>query len=304
MTHYDTLEISRQASPEVVRAAYRSLIQRFHPDRRPGDAQAAERAAAITVAYEVLADPARRAAYDEELEAARSGAAQAGAHEGSAAGTVARARVHAASHPPGPVGGAPTRWLWGAMAVAVVLGAVWLAAPKTDPQGELASIRLAFAGGGLPEARLRELHARKQALLQQFPDLRVQVFAEEAQNRESRTVDLLASPLVLQMGPGELTIPRLRVVLGTFDTAAARASIAPQTERLVSEVARSLERSDAAQIQGPTGETYLKAVVLGTLANELATQPQQGYPSSYFESPGRHGVVEVLLPARFELQPR
>jgi hypothetical protein len=50
-------------------------------------------------------------------------------------------------------------------------------------------------------------------------------------------------------------------------------------------------------------ETYLKAIVLGALARELVTQPQQDYPSTYFESPGRHGVVEVLLPERFELRP-
>ncbi|MBB2484465.1 DnaJ domain-containing protein, partial [Mitsuaria sp. WAJ17] len=68
MNHYDTLEVSARASPEVLRAAYRSLIQRFHPDRRPDDPEAAARAAAITEAYDVLSDPVRRAAYDEWLQ--------------------------------------------------------------------------------------------------------------------------------------------------------------------------------------------------------------------------------------------
>src|SRR4051794_6266144 len=71
-THYDTLEVGRHASPEVVRAAYRSLIQRFHPDRNTGDATAAERTSAITQAYEVLSDANRRAVYDERLRVEQS----------------------------------------------------------------------------------------------------------------------------------------------------------------------------------------------------------------------------------------
>ena len=198
MTHYDTLEISGQASPEVVRAAYRSLIQRFHPDRLPGDASAAARAAAITAAYEVLSDPVRRAAYDEELAAGHAGAAPRMGHDEPAPATDAAGRSRAAQRPASRSIPARTPWLWALMVVPVVLGAVWLAMPKPDPQGELASIRRAFAAGGLPEARLRELHARKASLLQEFPELRVRAFAEASQDREARTVDLLAVPLVLQ----------------------------------------------------------------------------------------------------------
>ncbi|HLO92744.1 MAG TPA: DnaJ domain-containing protein, partial [Burkholderiaceae bacterium] len=75
MSHYETLEVHERASPEVVRAAYRSLIQRFHPDRRPDDPAAAARAAALTEAYEVLSDPARRADYDRWLAGQRAAAA-------------------------------------------------------------------------------------------------------------------------------------------------------------------------------------------------------------------------------------
>ena len=35
-SHYDILEVSHTASPEVIRAAYRSLMQRYHPDKNPG----------------------------------------------------------------------------------------------------------------------------------------------------------------------------------------------------------------------------------------------------------------------------
>ncbi|MCS6804710.1 MAG: DnaJ domain-containing protein, partial [Blastocatellia bacterium] len=36
-THYDNLKVARNAPPEVIRAAYKTLSQRFHPDRNPGD---------------------------------------------------------------------------------------------------------------------------------------------------------------------------------------------------------------------------------------------------------------------------
>lgn len=72
MNHYEILEVSPVASPEVIRAAYRSLMQRYHPDRNPGDAVAAERASRVVQAYEVLSDAARRAAYDRQLQALAS----------------------------------------------------------------------------------------------------------------------------------------------------------------------------------------------------------------------------------------
>ena len=67
MNHYDVLEVSTTASPEVIRAAYRSLMQRFHPDKNPGDEAAGTRAAAIAAAYAVLSKAEKRAEYDRRL---------------------------------------------------------------------------------------------------------------------------------------------------------------------------------------------------------------------------------------------
>ena len=71
MNYYEILEVSPAASPEVIRAAYKSLMQRYHPDRNPDDASAAVRATRVVQAYEVLSDAERRAAYDRELQADR-----------------------------------------------------------------------------------------------------------------------------------------------------------------------------------------------------------------------------------------
>lgn len=65
-THYDNLQVTRTASPEVIRAAYKGLVQKWHPDRNPPERRE-ECTRVVTLlnrAYEVLSDPARRAAHD------------------------------------------------------------------------------------------------------------------------------------------------------------------------------------------------------------------------------------------------
>lgn len=71
LNYYDVLEVSPNASAGVIRAAYKSLIQRHHPDKLAGDASANQRATLIIEAYENLSDPEKRAAFDRMLKAAQ-----------------------------------------------------------------------------------------------------------------------------------------------------------------------------------------------------------------------------------------
>lgn len=66
MSHYATLEISEQATPDDIRRAYRRLVLLTHPDRTPDPAQH-RRYLAINEAYEILSNPARRQRYDLAL---------------------------------------------------------------------------------------------------------------------------------------------------------------------------------------------------------------------------------------------
>ena len=61
--HYEVLGVSRTASEDEIKKAYRKLARELHPDINP-DPQAAERFKLVTHAYEVLADPQQRAGYD------------------------------------------------------------------------------------------------------------------------------------------------------------------------------------------------------------------------------------------------
>lgn len=68
-THYDNLKVARGAPQEVVRAAYKALSQKYHPDKNPGDEKAARIMAIINSAYNTLSDPVRRREHDEWIAA-------------------------------------------------------------------------------------------------------------------------------------------------------------------------------------------------------------------------------------------
>jgi molecular chaperone DnaJ len=62
--YYEILGVSKAASPEEIKKAYRQLALKHHPDRNPGDKQCEEHFKEAAEAYEVLSDPEKRARYD------------------------------------------------------------------------------------------------------------------------------------------------------------------------------------------------------------------------------------------------
>lgn len=67
-THYDNLQVSRKASPEVIRAAYKSLCRKYHPDTNPSNPEAVRIMRIINEAYETLSDPEKRKHHDEWID--------------------------------------------------------------------------------------------------------------------------------------------------------------------------------------------------------------------------------------------
>jgi curved DNA-binding protein CbpA len=67
MNHYDILEVHRNASTEVIKAAYRILAQKYHPDKNSSE-DAPEKMAKINDAYNILSDSIKRKEYDKDLE--------------------------------------------------------------------------------------------------------------------------------------------------------------------------------------------------------------------------------------------
>jgi DnaJ-class molecular chaperone len=62
--YYEVLGVPRTADEQQIKAAFRRLAMRYHPDRNPGDPSAAERFKEINEAYAVLSDPEKRRQYD------------------------------------------------------------------------------------------------------------------------------------------------------------------------------------------------------------------------------------------------
>lgn len=64
-THYDNLKVSRSAPPEVIKAAYRVLSQKYHPDLNQSDSKANDIMQIINEAYGILSDPKKREEHDK-----------------------------------------------------------------------------------------------------------------------------------------------------------------------------------------------------------------------------------------------
>ena len=73
--YYEVLGISKNASKEEIKKAYRKQALKFHPDKNPGDKQAEEKFKEAAEAYEVLSDESKKQRYDQFGHAGVSGGA-------------------------------------------------------------------------------------------------------------------------------------------------------------------------------------------------------------------------------------
>ena len=72
ITAYEILGVPQIADAEQIRAAYRKIAKKDHPDRSQNDAEAIVRFQQATEAYQTLIDPVKRLAYDRKFEPVRS----------------------------------------------------------------------------------------------------------------------------------------------------------------------------------------------------------------------------------------
>ena len=63
--YYEVLGVSREASEDEIKRAYRKLAFKYHPDRNPGDKEAESKFKEAAEAYDVLRDANKRARYDQ-----------------------------------------------------------------------------------------------------------------------------------------------------------------------------------------------------------------------------------------------
>src|SRR5579871_733768 len=63
--YYELLGVSRKAAQKEIRAAYRKLARKYHPDLNPGDKSSEEKFKQVQEAYDVLSDAKKRQMYDQ-----------------------------------------------------------------------------------------------------------------------------------------------------------------------------------------------------------------------------------------------
>jgi len=63
--YYEILNVSRDATQEEIKASFRKLAKKYHPDLNPDDKEAEAKFKEVNEAYEVLSDPAKKAKYDQ-----------------------------------------------------------------------------------------------------------------------------------------------------------------------------------------------------------------------------------------------
>jgi len=85
---YELLECERTADDKTIKSSYRKLAMKWHPDKNPGDKEAEARFKMISVAYDCLKDPQKRAAYDRYGHAAFQNGGPGGGQGGADFGDI------------------------------------------------------------------------------------------------------------------------------------------------------------------------------------------------------------------------
>jgi DnaJ-class molecular chaperone len=89
--YYEVLGVGRDATPEAIKKAYRTLARKHHPDVNPGDKKAEAKFKEAQQAYDILSDPEKKALYDRYGHAAFEGFAAAGPRSGASEWTTSQA---------------------------------------------------------------------------------------------------------------------------------------------------------------------------------------------------------------------
>ncbi len=76
--YYEVLGVSRQASADEIKKAYRKMAIQYHPDKNPGNKEAEDKFKEAAEAYEILSSPEKKQKYDQFGHQAFSGGGGAG----------------------------------------------------------------------------------------------------------------------------------------------------------------------------------------------------------------------------------
>lgn len=310
MNHYEILEVSPNASQEVIKAAYKSLMQRYHPDRNPGNAEIAGHASQVAQAYDVLSDSNRRAAYNIELEQ------QSANHLNNIPGRFRNFPTSSAA----VAKASQSYWvLW--LTVATIALTAWLALSilkkQQSPEAELKEIRQSFKGNQITPKQRQDKFRRIEEIFRDHPEILKKEASERSKQEEARIIPAFVEKLTVNLrapdkapeNPGKssddpvrvLYIPMLGIKVGTFDAEKSIQYIENKKDLISQKLAEKLADAKYEELNKNDGEEYLKNIILDSIGETTGTNRFEDYPPSKTEAPGRYGAIEILLPKSFSV---
>lgn len=285
MNYYELLEVSPHASKEVLRAAYKSLMQRHHPDKHQADGASASRAALIVQAYAVLSDADQRAAYDTQLQ-------QAAVRPPLSTGYAAP-RPHRA-----PAPASTSNWYLWLLAVVILASGMlmWSLSGQKKPAPPVATAILATAVPARPDK------PASAGLDQASPAA-----------AETRTLSLLGSELRVVLTPSApvadgaagnqhiLFIPAVTVEIGSIESEKFASLLTQHQDVLTQKLLEKLAHASYTELK-IAGDTYLSSFIADALRDITGTRGLDDKANADSPDNKRYGVVAVSLPESFLLQ--
>ena len=292
MNYYELLEVSPHASKEVLRAAYKSLMQRHHPDKHQADSDhssaMARRAALIVQAYAVLSDADQRAAYDAQLQ-------------------------HTPIRPPQPTGytappthrapapASPSNWyLWLLATVILASGVlIWTLSGQQKPAPPAAATVRTTAAPASPVTAATAASADPATT---SPAATTTVQTLSLLNTELRVVLVPTNPLAdgLESRRHILFVPAVTVEIGSIESEKFASLLAQNQDAVVQKLSDKLAYASYTELK-IDGDKYLARLVTDALRDITGTRGLDDKPTTGSPDTKRYGVVAVSLPASFVL---
>jgi len=301
MNYYEILEVSPNASPEVVKAAYKSLMQRYHPDRNPDNPAIAERATQIIQAYEVISDVTRRSNYDAEHNFHES--------EISHDRTAIQQAVHSSRYKQTPISKTSNWASWIIILSIIVSGWVILSLSKrnNDHQTETkitqASLKLSLVASDKGDG----MTGQKGTVVSTDTDTLKSEVDIRKNDSASRVITDFISDFTVNIGasnniPHVLFIPVLNARIGTFESEKVIKYIEINKQLIIAKVSAKLGSAKYEELIKIDGEQYLKKLILDSIDETAGTNRFNEFSPSVDENPGRYGVVDIIFPNSFSVR--
>ena len=289
LSHYDILEVSPKAGAEVIRAAYKSLMQRNHPDRNFDALESTARTAAISSAYDVLSDPEKRRVYDETLaDLSRVEASPDRPSHRRSAASVGRQNK--------PVSSSRQRTWYATVLILSVIGAgaaiLVLSKRKAAPPPVVQAISPAPAPA--IERPLLALDA-----------------GESSADLQARTVSAFVTDLRIELSPSDsarsgighvLLIPDLGLRLAPGVADRYRPQIKEKRSQIIRQLLVTLSNAPYHELIKEDGDLYLKKLIEASVAASIGLELSAAVPAASPPFMAPQGLLEVFLPLSFSIQ--